>query len=115
MNVNAQPIATVPYGGGLVPQVSNVKEAADAFESLLWQSVLKESFKTVGDDNSLFSGKGEKGIYLQLILWRLSDYLSKTMDTDIGREIYKKFSKGYRKPSPHPIYNNKKNGWGGVP
>ena len=100
-------VAEVPvYGGGVVPRIYSVKEAADAFESILWQQVLKESFRTVGGD--FFSEEGEKGIYMQLVLWRISDYMSKSVDTDIGRRIYEKFSQGYRNPASHPIYKTRK-------
>ncbi len=87
----------------VAPDIRSVKDAADAFESMLWQLVLKESFRSL-PRGSFFNSGGEKGIYAQMVIWRLSDYLSKTLDTDLGRSIYQKFSEGYRGHTSRPIY-----------
>jgi len=48
-------------------------------------------FKTVSDEG-IFSGRGKMGIYNQIMLWELSNYVSKNFETDIGKKIYEKFS-----------------------
>ncbi len=113
MKTQALYIQERPFWASVAPDIRNVKDAADAFESMLWQIVLKESFKSL-PKGSFFNSGGEKGIYAQLVIWRLSDYISKTVDTDIGRAIYEKFSQGYRKAPSHPIYNKKQKTLGEV-
>ncbi len=105
-----QPITGVLEGGywdRVAPDIRTVKDAADAFEAMLWEMVLKESFRSL-PEGSFFNSRGEKGIYAQLVIWRLSEHLSKGMDTEIGRSIYEKFSQGYRSGHLPPIYNSRK-------
>ena len=101
------------YWNSVAPDVRNVKDAADAFESMLWQMVLKESFKSL-PEGSFFNSRGEKGIYSQIVIWKLADYVSKSVETEIGRKIYEKFSGVYRNTPPRPIYKVEEKHRGGV-
>ncbi len=103
--MRAEAVVQGGYWERVAPDIRSVRDAADAFESMLWQQVLKESFKSL-PKGSFFNSRGEKSIYAQLVVWRLSDFLSKSSDTYIGRRIYEKFSQGYRKDAPLPIYND---------
>ncbi len=70
-------------------RISNMRDASKAFEAIFWGEVLKESFKSL--DESFFKGKGEFGAYRDIVIWYLSDYISNSYDTEIGKALYEKF------------------------
>ncbi len=84
-----QPIIPLPFD--VIIEKQDIKKAAKGFEAILWEMVLKEAFKTI-PEHSIFRKKGEIGIYRQIMLWSLSNYISENFETDLGKKIYEKFS-----------------------